>query len=230
MTDEKHRFSQFLRQNCFRNRTNGTSLDCLHPLFFNAAKRESAGKKRASTIKEKYKEENRGLWTVSNWVMLKTRIVQYMFSLTRPQLGAPSRPVWTTVGLDPIPSCMATYNYSCSSDNNISSRTRVAMMKALFKEIILMWQKEAIKKCTVIRSLIYSGLLEYATCTKGSALKTIQVQVKQQRMKIELLRWCRLNGHAILFSAYGLQFGGALRHETSKVAQGTMSLGECWEV
>ena len=40
-------------------------------------------------------------------------------------MGAPSRPVWAAVRLDPIPSCMAANNNSCSSDYNISSRTGV---------------------------------------------------------------------------------------------------------
>lgn len=68
--------------------------------------------------------------------MLKSRIVQWLFSLTRPQVGAPSRPVWSAVGLDPIPSCMAAHYYSGSSDNNICSRTGVAIINPLFNEYI----------------------------------------------------------------------------------------------
>ena len=56
-----------------------------------------------------------------------------MLSLTSPQVGAAPRPVWTATGLDPIPSCVAAYNYSGSSDNNIYSRTGVAIINPLFK-------------------------------------------------------------------------------------------------
>lgn len=56
-----------------------------------------------------------------------------MLSLTRPQVGAASRPVWTAAGLDSIPCCVAAYNYSGSSDNNIYSRTGVAIIIPLFK-------------------------------------------------------------------------------------------------
>ena len=56
-----------------------------------------------------------------------------MFSLTRPQVGAASCPVWPAAGLDPISSCLAAYYYSSSSDYNICSRTGVAIMNRLFK-------------------------------------------------------------------------------------------------
>lgn len=51
-------------------------------------------------------------------------------------VGAPSRPVWSAVGLDPIPSCMAAHYYSGSSDNNICFRTGVAIINPLFNEYI----------------------------------------------------------------------------------------------
>lgn len=57
-----------------------------------------------------------------------------VLSLTRSQVGASPRPFWTAVGLDPILGCLATDNNCCSSDNNLSSRTRVDMIP-LFKEI-----------------------------------------------------------------------------------------------
>lgn len=41
-------------------------------------------------------------------------------------MGAPSRPIWTVVGLDPISGCMATHNNSCSSDNYLLFRIGVA--------------------------------------------------------------------------------------------------------
>lgn len=41
-------------------------------------------------------------------------------------MGAPSRPIWTVVGLDPISGRMATHNNSCSSDNYLLFRTGVA--------------------------------------------------------------------------------------------------------
>jgi len=51
-------------------------------------------------------------------------------------VGAPSRPVWSAVGLDPIPSCMAAHYYSGSSDNNICFRTGVVIVNPLFNEYI----------------------------------------------------------------------------------------------
>ena len=58
-----------------------------------------------------------------------------MLSLTRPQVGAASRPVWSAAGLDPIPGCVAANNYSGSSNNNICPRTGVAILNPLFKSI-----------------------------------------------------------------------------------------------
>lgn len=76
-----------------------------------------------------------------------------MLSLTSPQVGAASRPVWSAAGLDPIPSCVAANNYSGSSNNNICSRTGVAILNPLFKSnlsmIKIMRQKRNCEKCTV---------------------------------------------------------------------------------
>ena len=55
-------------------------------------------------------------------------------------MGAASRPVWSAAGLDPIPGCVAAYNYSGSSNNNICSRAGVAIiiLNPLFKSNISM--------------------------------------------------------------------------------------------
>ena len=61
-------------------------------------------------------------------------------------MGAPSCPVWSAAGLDPIPSSVATYNYSSSSDYNICSRTRVAIINNIY---ITMQQERNYEKPTV---------------------------------------------------------------------------------
>lgn len=57
-------------------------------------------------------------------------------------MGAPSRPIWTAVGLDPISSGLATHNNSCSSDNNLLFRVRVATA-AVSSKNDLIYQKLA---------------------------------------------------------------------------------------
>ena len=61
-------------------------------------------------------------------------------------MGAPSRPIWTAVGLDPISSGLATHNNSCSSDNNLLFRVRVATA-AVSSKNDLIYQKLALIYC-----------------------------------------------------------------------------------